>query len=273
MKLGVKVKLTDYKYLEPNGGGIYKITSPSNKEYIGKSINLNKRFCSYKRLDCNKQIKLYNSLVKYGVENHFVEIIENNNNSEYLNNKEIYYISMMGSNSLNITFGGDGGKLKYGTVICELLYGRNLEGESILGLSKTFNIDHRTIKFLIYRVGTPVMYSGISKKMKGVNKGNTYMLGKKHSKETKLKISKSKIGKTSWNKGVAHSEETKIKISKSKYQSIVKKALNNLGEIMEVIPKNFTKEQQKSEWHILCKKLYTQNFYQKKLQKLKENKV
>jgi len=32
--------------------GIYKITSPSNKVYIGQSINIEKRFKSYKRYDC-----------------------------------------------------------------------------------------------------------------------------------------------------------------------------------------------------------------------------
>ena len=50
------------------------ITSPLNKIYIGQSINIENRWKQYKRLGCKKQIKLYNSFIKYGVENHTFEI-------------------------------------------------------------------------------------------------------------------------------------------------------------------------------------------------------
>jgi group I intron endonuclease len=56
--------------------GIYKITSPTNKIYIGQSIDIEKRFKQYKRLDCKKQPKLYNSLQKHGVNNHIFEMLE-----------------------------------------------------------------------------------------------------------------------------------------------------------------------------------------------------
>lgn len=56
--------------------GIYKITSPSNKVYIGQSRNYYKRWLYYINLHCKKQIKLYNSFIKYGVENHTFIIIE-----------------------------------------------------------------------------------------------------------------------------------------------------------------------------------------------------
>ena len=72
--------------------GIYKITSPSGKIYIGQSINLKQRFDTYKRL--NKQVssspKLYRSLLKYGVENHIFEVIEECS-IELLNERERYY--------------------------------------------------------------------------------------------------------------------------------------------------------------------------------------
>ena len=55
--------------------GIYKITSPSNRIYIGQSINIETRFSRYKSKDCKSQTILYNSFVKYGVENHKFEII------------------------------------------------------------------------------------------------------------------------------------------------------------------------------------------------------
>lgn len=56
--------------------GIYKITSPSGKVYIGESVNIIKRFKNYKVLRCKAQTKLYNSLLKYTPENHTFEIIE-----------------------------------------------------------------------------------------------------------------------------------------------------------------------------------------------------
>ena len=56
--------------------GIYKITSPTGKIYIGQSVNIHKRFTRYKNLGCVNQPRLYNSFIKYGVENHVFEIIE-----------------------------------------------------------------------------------------------------------------------------------------------------------------------------------------------------
>jgi group I intron endonuclease len=57
--------------------GIYKITSPSNRIYIGQSVNIEKRFTSYKRMYVKnqKQTKLYRSFLKYGVINHTFELI------------------------------------------------------------------------------------------------------------------------------------------------------------------------------------------------------
>ena len=55
--------------------GIYKITSPSNKIYIGQSNNIKSRFQKYKYLSCKAQTILYRSLLKYGWENHKFEIV------------------------------------------------------------------------------------------------------------------------------------------------------------------------------------------------------
>ena len=57
--------------------GIYKITNPKGKIYIGQSININKRKYAYKCID--KRImgpKIYNSIQKYGWKNHVFELIE-----------------------------------------------------------------------------------------------------------------------------------------------------------------------------------------------------
>jgi len=71
--------------------GIYKITSPSNKVYIGQSINVENRWkYFYRTLNCKAQPKLFNSLKKYGWEQHKFEIIEECT-KEQLNEKEIYW--------------------------------------------------------------------------------------------------------------------------------------------------------------------------------------
>lgn len=70
--------------------GIYKITSPNDKMYIGQSVNINKRFSRYRNLSCKKQSKIYNSLNKYGVENHIFEIIEECDVKD-LNDRERYW--------------------------------------------------------------------------------------------------------------------------------------------------------------------------------------
>jgi group I intron endonuclease len=57
--------------------GIYKITSPSGKIYIGQSKTLEKRKNNYSNLrDCKNQPRLYASLVKYGFSEHIFEVIE-----------------------------------------------------------------------------------------------------------------------------------------------------------------------------------------------------
>jgi group I intron endonuclease len=92
--------------------GIYKITSPNNNVYIGQSNNIHKRFYLYKKLRCKSQIKLYNSFLKYGQENHKFDILCECNTDE-LNNLEIKYIkeynSFNSKNGLNLKSGGNSG--------------------------------------------------------------------------------------------------------------------------------------------------------------------
>ncbi len=46
--------------------GIYKITAPNKKVYIGQSINIEKRICSYKKLqNIKEQTLLKESFFKY----------------------------------------------------------------------------------------------------------------------------------------------------------------------------------------------------------------
>ena len=57
--------------------GIYKITSPSGKLYIGQSCDIKNRFRQYRSLSNTKnQTGLNNSFKKYGIKNHVFEVIE-----------------------------------------------------------------------------------------------------------------------------------------------------------------------------------------------------
>lgn len=84
--------------------GIYKITSPSGRVYIGQSTNIKERFKNYSNPNRIKsQTKLYNSLKKYGVENHQFDIIEYCS-EEDLNCSERFWqdeFDVLGQNGLN----------------------------------------------------------------------------------------------------------------------------------------------------------------------------
>lgn len=56
-------------------GLIYKITNPPGRVYIGQTIRLKERMRSYVNGYCKNQTKIYNSLRKYGFDNHVLEIL------------------------------------------------------------------------------------------------------------------------------------------------------------------------------------------------------
>lgn len=71
--------------------GIYKITNPNGKVYIGQSINIEKRKRQYAQLQsCKNQKKLYASLVKHGFSTHSFEVIEECSVQE-LNTRERFW--------------------------------------------------------------------------------------------------------------------------------------------------------------------------------------
>lgn len=70
--------------------GIYKITSPSKRVYIGQTIDYYKRKNAYKNLKRDHQIRLYNSINKYGWKTHKIEVIEKCP-IEKLNERERYW--------------------------------------------------------------------------------------------------------------------------------------------------------------------------------------
>lgn len=144
---------------------IYKLTSPTGRVYIGKTYNLRGRKNNYRTANCPKQKLLNPSLIKYGFDNHKFEIIDEfDSNLSYSNGKEIFWIRSYMSNKhkypfmdgLNLTEGGEGTPGKRGTSPKKGKPQWNEEHRKRIGLSKI---------------------------------GNTNMLGKNHSKESRNKMS------------------------------------------------------------------------------------
>ena len=132
-------------------GFIYKITSPNNREYVGKTYDLRKRINCHKSAARRKEdsIILLNSIRKYGWDAHILEVIEECPD-ELLNEREIFWIAELKTycydypGQMNMTKGGEGQR-------------------------STWMHDKKRRKEL-------------SEKMKG--EGN-YFFGKKHTKEMK----------------------------------------------------------------------------------------
>jgi group I intron endonuclease len=196
--------------------GIYKITSPSKYVYIGQSFDIEKRFKYYKRLSCESQARLYNSLKKHGVEKHKFEIIHQCER-EQLNELEIYYIELFqcfnNKHGLNIRSGGDsGGKLSEETKnkLKLLNIGKKKSEET----KKKMSESHK---------GRPPVSCETRKKMSEAQKGKKHSpetieklrlinTGRKMSDEQKEKLRIAQIGKT-YKTGWHHTEEAKRKIS------------------------------------------------------------
>ena len=88
--------------------GIYKITSPSGKVYIGQSVNIQRRFSQYKRLKCEKQPILYNSLLKYSAEAHIFEIIQECTVEELPKLEQMYIVQYNSyQKGMNCSLGGE----------------------------------------------------------------------------------------------------------------------------------------------------------------------
>lgn len=151
--------------------GIYKITSPSNRVYIGQSMNINKRWTKYKHFA--RQPKLYRSFDKYGMENHIFEIIEECE-QEKLNERELYYKQIELDKVDN-----DWSRVLF----CDL---HDL-GSGGPRSEETKQKISDGLKGRIYRDEWRVKI-GISKL------GNKNHLGFKHSEEAKDKIRKKKLG-------------------------------------------------------------------------------
>jgi len=92
--------------------GIYLLKSPSNKFYVGQSVDIYKRFNSYKYGKCKSQRKLYNAIKKYGLDNFEKIVLEECLISE-LNENEKFWIIFFNSldGGYNLDSGGGNGRM------------------------------------------------------------------------------------------------------------------------------------------------------------------
>jgi group I intron endonuclease len=163
--------------------GIYKIHSPSNKVYIGQSIDLRYRVFKYSTLHCKMQPKLYASLSKYGWKNHEFKVLHNlpsDVSQDVLNSYEEFYLQQFkdcGFEVLNVRGAGRYGKISDDTKI-----------KLSNSLKKYYeNHENREKKSKDTIIG---MRNSNASEKNSFNKK-----GIKLSEETKAKISKSNMGK------------------------------------------------------------------------------
>ena len=173
--------------------GIYKITNPKNKNYIGQSINIDRRLYEYSHRDPKNQYLLSRSIKKYGYTNHTIEILWKKSIEDDTDLTELRSI-------LNIL---EIGYIKYYDAT-NTKCGLNLDyGGGVFNLSPLGKLRH-------------------SESLRG---DKNPMYGKNLSKETRDKMSKSRSGDRHWshnlngrpnpNKGRKASESTKKAISDS----------------------------------------------------------
>lgn len=166
--------------------GVYKITSPSGRIYIGESKNVYNRWSKYKLLNCKDQLGLYNSLLKYTAKEHSFEIIEECSFEE-LKCRERFWQDFYDV-------------LKKG-LNCKLTKCGELKTEVSEETRQKIGKAHKG----------KVVSSETRKKLSEGRLGNkNWMYGTKMSNETKEKI-KNSIGEIHFNIGRKQSKETRDK--------------------------------------------------------------
>jgi group I intron endonuclease len=175
--------------------GIYKITNPKGKIYIGQSINLPEMKKHYERLAVKKQPKIYNSLKKYGWDSHLFEVIEECD-LDIMDDREVfwkqYFLQTFNDDWDMVLFcelydGGGGPKsTQTKEKISKANIGKILSQET---RDKIKNSPNRRENIGNSKRGKPFPSA------RDANMGNTYRKGKKMSDESKEKIGKGNRGK------------------------------------------------------------------------------
>lgn len=152
--------MTDYKT-----GLIYIIKNKINdKVYIGQTTsNLKTRFSQHckKSTINNRHYKIYNAIKKYGRDNFYIELLENNIPLVELNEKEIEYIEKYDSfkNGYNSTKGGDGRTINknYDETLIIQMY---KNGFSQSEIADVFKVSYATISRVLKKLNIKTRHDG-----------------------------------------------------------------------------------------------------------------
>lgn len=218
--LVVDISKTTYSKKRINPiSGIYKITSPSNKIYIGLSKDIENRISSYKKMRCKLQSILYNSFLSHGVEQHIFEIIHICIDSE-LEFLEAHYGKLFNvtdkKSGLNIReCGGKRGKL-------------SIETKKKMSEAKSGDKNH------FFEKKHPTERIQLFSDLKMGEKNPRY--GAKLSEEEKKNLSDKRKGDKNPFFGKKHSEETIKKIKEYKHPEYI---LEEKSESMKGVKNHF----------------------------------
>lgn len=186
---------------------LYRLTSPSNKQYIGIAKNgVNYRFSVHvSESKSGSTTALHKAIRKYGA-NAFKKEVLVVSNYDYIKELEIKVIKAFNTLSpygYNLTIGGDG----------TVGYQHTDETkEKISSLTKIRMADPKNRQHLSDLNTGKKLSEETKQKIASSSLGKKPMLGKNHSDEAKEKISKSLIGNIR-TKGKPLSEEHKKKLS------------------------------------------------------------
>lgn len=223
--------------------GIYKITSPSNKVYIGQSINIEKRWYDHKKVYKTKKSRLYSSFVKYGIENHVFEVITICL-IEDLNKLEKYYVDLYESTNnikgLNLRDGGgskacisEETKIKISNTTKGRIGKKKTEeqkiAQSIRQKGKVLSQETKQKMSLAKKGKRKTEETKKKMSLYSKNRSKTHLeklskslTGKICSEESRQKNRLSSIGQKAWNKGISkYNFDIPNIIEKLKHQSCI----------------------------------------------------
>lgn len=186
--------------------GVYAILNPKSQIYIGSSNNIERRFYQYKGLYENNQPKLFNSLKKYGPENHYYFVIEYCELEDLLKKEREwgeYFNSLDRKSGLNLMLPGyDDIK----TVMSE-------ETKAKIGKAhkgKVLSKEHKTALLSSVKGKKQTPEHIEKRKMVGERNpayGKAYFKGTKHTQQARMRMSEARKGK---NKHGANSNAKKV---------------------------------------------------------------
>lgn len=193
--------------------GIYKITSPTGKIYIGQSKNITKRLRYYKLGNCKGQPRIHNSINKHGWESHQFDIIEYCSEEE-LNCSERFWqdeFEAVGKNGLNAI-------LTETDTLPRILSERTRKLRS--DISKSF-------------IGEKNSFYGKVHSEESKSKMRANNRGRKDTPERIEQKRQAMLGEKNWNYGKPKSQEYRDKISEShKKRALLKGGKNIKAKIV-----------------------------------------